>query len=205
MKRRVRISGWLLAAALAAAPLALAQQQSGPASQAKPSPLTPVAKAQEARQAAEKASAKSKAAAPATEQAPAAAAAGAPAAQPPAKPGAASQRVTRSGERRDPFRTMIREKQADQPIQVECGTLTRSILIGETELSGIVKEPAGYIAVVSVHAGERTYFLREGTPVCNGVVQNITPDSIVFLENVIDPMGHPVKREVIKKIPAEAK
>jgi len=203
-----------LAAALAVAPLAadtgasgltvpLAQQKSEPPSATKPSALTrPVEKAKEARQAAEKASAKSNAVTPAAGQAPAQAP---PAAAPKQAPPAAAPRVTRSGDRRDPFRTMIREKQGDQPIQVECGTLTRSILIGQTELSGIVKEPGGYIAVVSVRGGERTYFLRENTPVCNGVVQNITPDSIVFRENVIDPMGRPVQREVTRKIPAEAK
>lgn len=81
--------------------------------------------------------------------------------------------------------------------------MSAAFLPARLRLSGIVKTPAGYIAVVSAH--DRTYFLHEGTAVCNGTVQNITADSIVFQEDVIDPMGRLAKREVTKKIPAEAK
>ena len=215
MKQTVHISGWLLAAALAAAPLACAQQKPGPPERAvqrsgveksapvsgtKPSALLrAVDKAKEARQATEKASAKSSEALPAdqTAQAPKA---GAPAQAP-----KAGGRAPRSGDRRDPFRTMVREKQAgDTPIQVDCGPGIRGIPIGQAELTGIAKTQAGFIAVVTVR-NRNTYFLHEGNAVCNGVVQSITPDSIVFVENVLDPMGRPAKREVTKKIPAEAK
>jgi hypothetical protein len=61
------------------------------------------------------------------------------------------------------------------------------------------------IAVITTTNTNRTYFLRQGAQLCNGTVTKITDDSIVFEENAIDPAGRPIKREVIKKIPADAK
>lgn len=235
MKRSVGISGWLLAAFLAAAPLAWGQASL---------PAAAVAKAKAARTATEKASAKSNDVLPDKNQAPAAPAAAkpsalgtqgaaktakpsalatqpaaqaakpgaAPPAAPPAVKKAAQQpkagalpQVTRANERRDPFKTMLREKQAgDQPLQLECGPGIRGITVGQAGLNGIVRSPAGFLGVVTVPSG-RTYFLHEGNAVCNGTVRSITPDSIIFVEDVIDAMGQPAKREVIKKIPADAK
>jgi Tfp pilus assembly protein PilP len=86
-----------------------------------------------------------------------------------------------------------------------CGPGVRSLIIGQTDFNGVVKAPAGMIAVVTANPGDRTYFLKEGTPLCNGRVVKITPDAVVFEEDVIDVMGKPAKREVIKRIPTEAK
>jgi len=126
-----------------------------------------------------------------------------PAAQPgtsAAKGGAAAK----LSEKRDPFRpTIDPTKQAGQ-IVMECPPGVRGIVVGQAELNGVARSPSAIIAVVTTTNTGRTYFLREGNTLCNGRVVKITADSIVFEENVVDPVGRMGKREVIKKIPGDA-
>jgi Tfp pilus assembly protein PilP len=122
------------------------------------------------------------------------------------QPAAKAEARQRAGERRDPFVAVIRRPtQGAPPPPPACGPGVRSLIIGQTDFNGVVKAPAGMIAVVTANPGDRTYFLKEGTPLCDGRVVKITPDAVVFEEDVIDVMGKPAKREVIKRIPTEAK
>ncbi len=108
-------------------------------------------------------------------------------------------------ERRDPFKSPLQKDQAGgATLTFTCGPGIRSIMVGQAEVNGVVKGPTGYLAVVTT-TGDRTYFLRPGNEVCNGKVDRITNDSIVFEEKVLDADGRPSTREVIKKLPAEAK
>jgi hypothetical protein len=59
------------------------------------------------------------------------------------------------------------------------------------------------IAVVS-NTSQKAYFLRENDPVYNGFVVRITPDSVVFREQVTDKLGKKSTREVVKKVTAPA-
>ena len=49
----------------------------------------------------------------------------------------------------------------------------------------------------------RANVLKENDKVYNGRVVKITADSLVFEESVLDPLGQTVKREVVKKLPAD--
>jgi len=122
------------------------------------------------------------------------------------QPAAKAEARPRASERRDPFVAVIRRPTGgDPPPPPACGPGVRSLIIGQTDFNGVVRAPAGMIAVVTANPGDRTYFLKEGTPLCNGRVVKITPDAVVFEEDIIDVMGKPAKREVIKRIPTEAK
>jgi Tfp pilus assembly protein PilP len=122
------------------------------------------------------------------------------------QPAAKAEARQRAGEHRDPFIAVMRPpKQGSPPPAPTCGPGVRSLVIGQTDFNGVVKAPAGMIAVVTANPGDRTYFLKEGTPLCNGRVVKITPDAVVFEEDIIDVMGKPAKREVIRRIPTEAK
>jgi hypothetical protein len=59
------------------------------------------------------------------------------------------------------------------------------------------------IAVVS-NPLNKAYFLHENDPVYNGFVVRITPDSVVFSEQVTDKFGKKSTREVVKKVNAPA-
>ena len=117
---------------------------------------------------------------------------------------ASKRPASESGDRRDPFVSTIKlDKTGQLPIH-DCPPGVRGILVGQAELDGVVQTPADMIAVITTSNTGRTYFPREGTILCNGRVLQITPDSIVFEESVLDLSGKLEKREVIKKMPAEA-
>jgi hypothetical protein len=100
--------------------------------------------------------------------------------------------------KRDPFISPVR---ANQNEPINCGTGKRCLVVDQTILQGIVKAPNGMIAVVS-NAANKAYFLRENDPVYNGFVMRITPDSVVFREQMTDKLGKKYTREVVKKVNA---
>lgn len=112
--------------------------------------------------------------------------------------------AAKSGEKRDPFRPTIEPTKPGAALPLECPPGVRGIIVGQAELNGVARSPNGIIAVITTTNTGRTYFLREGNTLCNGRVVRITADSIVFEENVVDPIGRVGKREVIKKIPGDA-
>lgn len=190
--RTLRMTAWIAMVLLAALPL-LAQKQQ----------MTPLDQARRAQSAS---SEKQAAAAPARQRSTAGSQA-APAPAAPATPAAAAaEKGGKPGDRRDPFVSVIKPPQPGQSGEpTNCGPGTRGIIVGQTELNGVVRSPSGVLAVVTTRNNSRTYFLKEGTMLCNGRVTSITSDSMTIEEDAIDPMGKPAKREVIRKIPAEAK
>jgi Tfp pilus assembly protein PilP len=100
--------------------------------------------------------------------------------------------------KRDPFVSPVQSRD-NGPIN--CGTGKRCLVLDQTVLQGIVKAPNGMIAVVS-NSANKAYFLRENDPVYNGFVMRITPDSVVFREQVTDRLGNKSTREVVKKVNA---
>lgn len=103
--------------------------------------------------------------------------------------------------RRDPFISPIREQGAAGPA---CTTGKKCLAINSIVLRGIVKSQAGMIAVVESSLRKISYFLRENDPVFNGYVVKITPDTVVFRENVMDRLGKQSTRDVVMKVNAPA-
>ena len=102
--------------------------------------------------------------------------------------------------RRDPFLSPV----VNQTMMGSgCSTGKRCLAIDQIALKGVVKSDGGMIAVV-VNGLDKAYFLRENDPVFNGYVVRITADSIVFKETLQDKIGHPITREVTKKITTPA-
>ncbi|MBZ5568216.1 MAG: hypothetical protein LAN64_10250 [Acidobacteriia bacterium] len=103
--------------------------------------------------------------------------------------------------KRDPFLSPIRESGAVGPA---CTTGKKCLAISTIVLRGIVKSQSGMIAVVESSTRKISYFLRENDPVFNGYVVKITPDTIVFRENVMDRLGKQSTRDVMMKVVAPA-
>jgi hypothetical protein len=99
---------------------------------------------------------------------------------------------------RDPFVSPVVERIRE--VATCTGTGRQCLLVGEVSLSGVVRSPNGYIAVVV--NGEHTYFLRENDPLADGAVERITNDAIILRERSSDAGGHPIMREVTKKVGA---
>jgi hypothetical protein len=103
--------------------------------------------------------------------------------------------------KRDPFVSPIREQ---GPMTPGCSTGKKCLAIGAIVLRGVVSSQAGMIAVVEGTSRRISYFLRENDPVFNGYVVKITPDSVVFRENVMDRLGKQSTRDVVMKVVAPA-
>lgn len=105
--------------------------------------------------------------------------------------------------KRDPFVSPLRVSDGG-PAGPTCTTGKKCLAVDAVDLKGIVQYHAGMIAVVESSTRRVTYFLRENDPVFNGYVMKITPDSVVFRENVVDRMGKQSTRDVTKKVVAPA-
>jgi Tfp pilus assembly protein PilP len=108
-------------------------------------------------------------------------------------------RVEATGKRRDPFVSPVVRSNGN--IGSGCDTGKRCLVVDQIVLKGIVKSPAGFIAVVE-NPAKRAYFMRENDPVFNGKVTRITGDTVVFQEEVTDKVGKQSTREVVKKVNA---
>ena len=78
---------------------------------------------------------------------------------------------------------------------------TRGLIVSQLRLEVVVRENTTN-KMIAVVTNERklAYFLHENEPVYNGVVSKITPDSVYFKENVLDPSGRVTTREVVRKL-----
>jgi Tfp pilus assembly protein PilP len=117
------------------------------------------------------------------------------------KPAAVKEtsRVEVPGKRRDPFVSPVVHSNGN--LGSGCDTGKRCLVVDQIVLKGIVKSPAGYIAVVE-NPAKRAYFMRENDPVFNGKITKITGDTVVFQEEVTDKVGKQSMREVVKKVNA---
>ena len=78
---------------------------------------------------------------------------------------------------------------------------TRGLVIGQLKLGGIVRQDTTRMMLaVVINSANRAYFLRESDVLYNGVVSKITPDSVQFRENYLDPNGRVQTREVVKRL-----
>jgi hypothetical protein len=103
--------------------------------------------------------------------------------------------------KRDPFVNPIQAVREGR--NANCSGGKRCLAVNEIVLRGVVKSVNGMIAVVE-NAAQRTYFLHENDAIYNGVVQKITPDSVVFKEHYTDNLGRDQVREVVKNVNAPA-
>lgn len=98
--------------------------------------------------------------------------------------------------RRDPFVSL------QKPVEANRGPGSRppgvkGFLIQEVALKGIVKDKSGYIAILLGTDG-KSYFVRVGERLFDGVVTAIDAANITFRQEVTDPLS-PVKSRDVKK------
>ena len=108
--------------------------------------------------------------------------------------------------RRDPFKLPSPPGTAGPggALDLAAGPLppgTRGLVIGQLKLGGIVRQDTTRMMLaVVINSANRAYFLRESDVLYNGVVSKITPDSVQFRENYLDPNGRVQTREVVKRL-----
>lgn len=101
--------------------------------------------------------------------------------------------------RRDPFVSLTqrggdpRTNTANRPPGLP------GLLIGEVTVKGILKDPSGYIAMIEA-PDKKTYIVRNGQKLMDGSIKSITADSVVFSQDVSDPLSLVKQREVRKGV-----
>jgi Tfp pilus assembly protein PilP len=134
---------------------------------------------------------------PAAASAPAAAA---PAAPRPDLPTPPANFEYRPEGRRDPFMNLSRSGTvATTPTPASRPAGAAGILVDELVVRGIVESQGAYVAMVSGPAGQ-TFSIRAGSKLFDGTVRAITPQAVVIMQQVTDPLSLQKQREVRKSL-----
>ena len=122
----------------------------------------------------------------------------------PAQPGQAATPAAPGGYtynpegRRDPF-ISLSQRGADPRSTAARPPGLPGVLIGEVTVKGILKDPSGFIAMIE-GPDRKTYIVRNGQKLMDGSIKSITADTVVFSQDVSDPLSLVKEREVRKAV-----
>ncbi len=101
-----------------------------------------------------------------------------------------------SGGRRDPFVSLM-ARGVELPSVSERPDGLPGLSVNEVALRGVVLSGGSYLAVLEA-PDNRTYIVRPDDRLFDGSIKEITAESVVFLEEVSDPLSLVTEREVRK-------
>lgn len=100
--------------------------------------------------------------------------------------------------RRDPFVSLL-ARGSDPTSAASRPPGLAGLLINEVIVKGIVRDRNGFIAMVQA-PDNKTYIVRGGDKLMDGTVKSITADTVVFSQDVNDPLSLVKQREVRKAV-----
>jgi Tfp pilus assembly protein PilP len=100
--------------------------------------------------------------------------------------------------RRDPFLSLI-ARGSDPGSAAARPAGLPGLLISEVAVKGVVNDRSGLIAMVQ-GPGTKTFIVRPGEKLMDGTVKAITNDSVVFSQDVNDPLSMVKQKEVRKTV-----
>jgi Tfp pilus assembly protein PilP len=100
--------------------------------------------------------------------------------------------------RRDPFVSLVGRGSVQDPGGARPAGLP-GLLIEEISLKGIVRQSGGLVALVQ-GPDKKTYVVRPGQRLFDGSVKAIAGDTVVFAQDVNDPLSLVKQREVKKTL-----
>ncbi len=108
--------------------------------------------------------------------------------------------------RRDPFVALIHRASTDtQPGgKGQRPEGVPGIMVDELVVRGIVQSRGAWVAVIGASNG-KTYMIRPGDRLMDGRVRAITPQTVVLMQEVKDPLSLAKQREVRKNLRGETK
>jgi hypothetical protein len=101
--------------------------------------------------------------------------------------------------RRDPFVSLLR-RGADPRTAGSRPNGVPGLLIGEVTVKGIVRDRSGFIAMIQGPDNKQTFIIRAGEKLLDGSVKAITADSVVFSQDVNDPLSLVKQKEIRKTV-----
>jgi Tfp pilus assembly protein PilP len=104
--------------------------------------------------------------------------------------------------RRDPFVSLL-ARGSDPTSAASRPPGVPGLLINEVVVKGIVRDRSGFIGMIQ-GPDTKTHIVRAGDKLLDGTVKSITADTVVFSQDVTDPLALVKQREVRKAVrPAE--
>jgi Tfp pilus assembly protein PilP len=100
--------------------------------------------------------------------------------------------------RRDPFVSLLARGTEGKPAGARPPGLP-GLLIGEVTVKGIVRDRTGFIALIQ-GPDTKTFIVRSGEKLMDGTVKAITADTVVFSQDVNDPLSLVKQKEVRKTV-----
>jgi Tfp pilus assembly protein PilP len=127
-------------------------------------------------------------------------AAGAGPAQPPAKPAPPQEEpfAYESGGRRDPFVNILGTG-AEPPQVSRRGEGPTGLTVADIAVRGIVANRGTLVAMVQ-GPDKKTYLIHQGDKFVDGTVKSITPQGLIIVQDVKDPLGLVKQREIRKQL-----
>jgi Tfp pilus assembly protein PilP len=103
--------------------------------------------------------------------------------------------------RRDPFVSLLLRGGDARPTRENRPDGLPGLMISEISLRGILKDKTGFVAMVA-GPDNKTHIVRGNDRVFDGTVKAITADSVIFSQDVNDPLSLVKQREVRKYLRA---
>ncbi len=100
--------------------------------------------------------------------------------------------------RRDPFVSLLSRGSDPKSTSTRPAGLA-GMMIVEVSVKGIIRDRSGYIAMIQ-GTGPKTFTVRAGEKLMDGTVKAITADTVVFSEDVNDPLSMVKQKEVRKTV-----
>lgn len=101
--------------------------------------------------------------------------------------------------RRDPFVSLVGRGTDPAPQARVAGV--PGLLVSEVTVKGIIRDRQGFLAMIQA-PDSRTYIVRSGDKLLDGGIKAITPEGVVFAQDVNDPLSLVKQREVPKRVRA---
>jgi type IV pilus assembly protein PilP len=99
--------------------------------------------------------------------------------------------------RRDPFVSLLTRGTERRTNHGQAVEGVSGIATDEISVRGVVASPRGLVAMVQAPDG-KTYLVRQNDKLLDGTVKAITPQAVVILQDVNDPLSLVKQREVKK-------
>jgi hypothetical protein len=101
--------------------------------------------------------------------------------------------------RRDPFISLVGRGGSEAKPGAPRPPGLAGLLIGEVTVKGVLRDRSSFIAMLQ-GPDKKTYNVRVGDKLLDGSVKSITPEQVIFSQDVNDPLSLVKQREVPKPV-----
>jgi hypothetical protein len=102
--------------------------------------------------------------------------------------------------RRDPFLNLLRTG-SDQGVGGSRGDGPAGMTVAEISVRGVMQSRGLLVAAIQ-GPDNRTYLVRAGDKLMDGVIKALTPEGLIIIQDVNDPLSVVKQREVQKRLPS---